>query len=44
MRRPHHDSTTGDIAAIASAETRLHYYGNTICWKGREPNQQQITA
>ncbi|KYW55027.1 hypothetical protein AML83_07015, partial [Escherichia coli] len=23
MRRPHHDSTTGDIAAIASAETRL---------------------
>ncbi|MGG4896039.1 hypothetical protein, partial [Escherichia coli] len=23
MRRAHHDSTTGDIAAIASAETRL---------------------
>ncbi|ENI0169948.1 hypothetical protein ABW717_001083 [Escherichia coli] len=52
MRRPHHDSTTGDIAAIASAETRLyyrsnasaetrlHYYGNTTCWKGREPDQQ----
>ncbi|XIV33591.1 hypothetical protein AB2H05_08980 [Escherichia coli] len=24
MRRPHHDSTTGDIAAIASAVKHLH--------------------
>ncbi|CTP98393.1 hypothetical protein ECDEC12A_3123 [Escherichia coli DEC12A] len=32
------------LASIVSAETRLHYYGNTTCWKGREPDQQQITA
>ncbi|EGW94339.1 hypothetical protein EAEG_01886 [Escherichia coli B921] len=29
------------LASIVSAETRLHYYGNTTCWKGREPDQQQ---
>ncbi|EST69963.1 hypothetical protein ECA727_25392, partial [Escherichia coli ECA-727] len=29
------------LVSIVSAETRLHYYGNTTCWKGREPDSKQ---
>lgn len=39
MRRPHHDSTTGDIAAIASAVKHLRCLCNTSQSAGKAANQ-----
>ncbi|MBJ3589627.1 hypothetical protein JGC56_00370 [Salmonella enterica subsp. enterica serovar Saintpaul] len=44
MRRPHHDSTSGDNAVVASTTVCLRYYGNIARWEGRELDQHKKTA